>query len=400
MDISVPGLRPKHRKGGATIYYWEPWPAARARGFQPRTLRRPDGTPMDQGEAVSAAQEIVRQLRAIEAGEQDQPRISRGRGFDFSDLIHRYKRSENYRNLAQATRDGYDSELAIIEKEFGDTDVRVFGLADARRYLNTIKKLSRRGGIGRVLRLLLSYAADPEVKMIPVNPMLSQGRNKLKLIPATATRVVECTYEMEAALCASADALDMPMVKLGILAATCTGQRETDILAMSETQRGADGIHRIVQSKRKKADKGPVEVFIPFYLPRLQAALDAEFARRRSGKLPSIEKRWLSNPNTGQAYTLATFSRHFAIVRAHAAKTMLAVAGIQFRDLRDTFITRCTEAECDPIGVCALTGHVPPVIPITWRHYLKMKPGFARRALEKLMAFEAAQGVTMLAGTK
>lgn len=394
MDISVPGLRAKTRKGGSAVYYWEPWPEARALGFAPRALRRADGSPMDAGEAITAARAIVEDLRRAQQGEDGKPRRSRGRGHDFSDLIHRYRNSKAFKDLAAATRRVYACELNIIEAEFGDTDVRVFDLPSARRFLETFKKPSRRSSVGRVLRLLLSYGADPEVRMIGSNPMLAASTGtRVRLIPPTKVRVVECSYEMEAALAAAAEALGHHAIKLAIFAATCTGQRETDVVAFSEAQRNEQGLHVIVQSKMQKADSGPVTTYIPFYLPRLQAALDAEMKRRRQGKLASIEKRWFINPNTGAPYTTQTLARHFAEVRAHAAKTMPAVAGIQFRDLRDTFITRCNEAECEPVGIMAVSGHKPPVLPVTWRHYLKLKPRMAARCLEKLMAHEAELGV-------
>lgn len=400
MDFSVVGLRAKRRKSGQVIFYWEPPPAARALSFQPRVMRRPDGSPMEQGEAVTAAQMLVNEWRELErTGNAADRKAARGRfrqggGFDFSDLIRRYLASEQFKDLAEASQEGYRRELGHIEKMFGDIDVRVFTLNDARAYLKTIAKPSMRALRGTILRLLLSYACDDTVRFLETNPLIAQARGQRALqLPSLAPRVVECSYEAEAAMARSAMELDYPYIKLAIYAATCTGQREKDILAFTDAQVNEQGHHMVAQSKRKKA---AVVVCIPFYLPRLQQALEEQRRRRHNDKVALLDKRWFLHPDTREPFGLSTFQRHFAEVRDHAAKTVPECAGIQFRDLRDTFITRCIEAECDPIGVMAITGHKPPQLPVTWRHYLKMKPSFARRALEKLMAYEAAQGVTML----
>lgn len=391
--FSVPGLREKKRKNSPSVFYWEPWPEARRLGFEPRALRRPDGTPMDEGEAIAAARATLSELERVREGDARPAPLSRS-DTDFSALIDRYKKDDTFKNLAQTTQRMYLHELKSIEADFGDCDVRVFTLAEGRDYLKKIKSASVRGARGRVLRLLLSFAADVAPPIIPFNPLLAMGRRKALRLPPPSIRVVTASYEAEAALVKTAYAMGRDAVALAILAATGTGQRITDILELSETQRDAKGNHVVKQSKRKNASTGAVIVYIPFYLPRLARAIAAELDRRRKGERPSIDKRWILNPNTGDTFTHMVFDHHFAKVRDAAAKDCPECAFIQFRDLRDTFVTRCVDAGCSEIDICAVTGHTPKNLPTSWRHYLQMKPQHARRCLETLMAYEAKLGVT------
>ncbi len=112
-SIKIPGLVPRPRAAGVTVFYWQPWPAAAALGFAARPLRRQDGTWMDEFEAAKAARAIVDELERVRADQAEQTPRTRAAGRkDFEGLVQFYRRSERWRDeLAEATKAGYAHEI-------------------------------------------------------------------------------------------------------------------------------------------------------------------------------------------------------------------------------------------------------------------------------------------------
>lgn len=403
--IKIQGLREKRRKDGTTVFYWESWPAAKALGFDPTPLRDAQGDALDRNAAMAAALARNAEVeRALKSGPRPAATSAAG-ARSFQALITRYQASDAFRGLAPETQRGYRDECKVIVRDLSDIAVNVFGLDAAKRWLKTFKLPSRRAGVGRVLRLLMTFAKAE--KWIAINPLKGTGEDGLSL-PSSKVRVVTLSYTGEALLLAAARAKGEPAVALAIVAATCTGQRETDVLALGEHLRHAGGGIALMQSKRKKNEDGPVWGYVPLLLPRLTAEVEAEGKRRREAKIVHAQHlgKWIVNPRTNKPYKAKTFQGAFARVRDCAVLDAILrgdplareLAGIQFRDLRDTFITRANLAGCDPVGVCAVSGHFPPNLPMTWKHYLQMSPELARRALVKLLEYESALGVDKLFG--
>jgi hypothetical protein len=419
-SIDIPGLVKKERVNGPPVYYWQAWSAAEAQGFRSRPLRRIDGTPMDEGEAIAAARAIVEELERVRAG-APRPRQIDGNARSFARLIRLYRAHTAYKERAAATRKMYDFELSIIERQLGDIDVRVFGLVDAKRYLKAFEKPSRKRAHGAVLRTLMSFAADDEgANWIALNPLLAAGRKKALGLPAANVRVVVPSYPCEAAMVNAAYVLGLDAMALAIVAAASMGQRETDVLLFDDKWWNAQGQFEVHQQKRKAAN---VVAYLPFLPPRVEAALARVRARRqaanKAAKVARLSTRWILNPNTGdKPYALRTFQQQYERIRAIAGGLPHAIGnalrafggldplphpfaftpcaeavGIQFRDYRDAFLTRGIEAGCTEIQMCAVSGHKPKNLPYSWRHYLKLTPELARQCMVKMMAHEAQLGI-------
>jgi integrase len=273
------------------------------------------------------------------------------------DIFRAYTDSQKFRNRAPRTRSDYLRHIEKIEAEFGDFPVD--GLSDRRArdlFLTWGDKLvlaSKRQGDYTMTVFALMLAWAKKRGKTAHNPLEKLER----YYNATRAEII-WTDDDEAAFVAVAS---KPM-RLAIMLALWTGQRQGDILKM--TWASYDGFQIKVRANKTNTYL-PIKAGGP-----LKALLDA--TERQS---PLI----LTNTR-GRPYSENGF-------RASWGKTCdkAGISGKTFHDLRGTAVTRMAIAECTEPEIAAVTGHsIADVRSILEKHYLKRDPTLAANAITKL----------------
>lgn len=174
-----------------------------------------------------------------------------------------------------------------------------------------------------------------------------------------------------------------------IVAALWTAQRQQDLLACDLGLQLRDGVlifartheadysQQKVQGRVEQGGQAQVDVLPPL----------AERLRGRT--IGPLVARW-----DGQRWGADAFRHAYADVRAEAAKRVASVASLQYRDLRDTSITRLDEAEVKITSIAIWSGHsLKTIHEILQAHYLVTSRKRAQRVAEKMDAWRKAEGV-------
>lgn len=174
-----------------------------------------------------------------------------------------------------------------------------------------------------------------------------------------------------------------------IVAALWTAQRQQDLLAcdLGKQLQGAylvfartheaDYSQQKVQGRVEQGGQALIDVAPP---------LAARIAGRTSGPLV---RTW-----NGQRWKADAFRHTFAEVRARAAKTIESVAGLQFRDLRDTAITRLDDAGARTTEIAIWSGHsLKTIEQILQEHYLVTTRARSSRLSRKMNVWRKREGV-------
>lgn len=246
-------------------------------------------------------------------------------------LIVAYRGSEDWRQLAPASRADYGRILDQLRERYGKLQVAsmprafVFKLRDEYATKDG-KPTPRRGNrVVDVLRLLLSWAVDRGWRAD--NPALRPGR--LKTGPGYAT-----WKPADVAAFLACEAIGEPM-KRALLLGLCTGQRKGDCLAMTWAARSGGAIE-IVQQKTG------ARVWIPEH-PELTRALDAA---------PRGDALTILTAPAGKPWRVDHFNHVFArAVRA------AGLSGLTFHGLRKTAAAWLAEAGASAPEIAAVTGH-------------------------------------------
>jgi integrase len=204
----------------------------------------------------------------------------------------------------------------------------------------------------RALQAVLAFGVKR--RWLASNPALGLGLSR----PEGRLRLG--TPEEMAALVAAADALNLSGIGDAIVAALWTAQRQADILK-TDLGRQFDGeflsygrTHTDDTSQQKTA----AQVLIPVMAPLLER-IDG----RRLGALAPAQDGLFWNPHT--------FRHRFADVRAKAAEAVPSVADFEFRDLRDTAVTRLFDAGKSELEIAQWSGHSRKSVgDILQKHYL------------------------------
>lgn len=225
------------------------------------------------------------------------------------------------------------------------------------------------------------YAYGVRAGRVAANPAAGHG------FAAPPGRLRLGSPEETCALVESADALAQPRMGDAIVAALWTAQRQADLLDCDlGRQLEVDGddaflvfarTHRADFSQQKTGGRAQVLVLQP-----LKNRLDG----RRVGRLAP-------GPN-GARWAADKFRRCYREVREHAAKRVASVADLQFRDLRDTAITRLHLAGIDLARIALWSGHSMKTIQqILDAHYLVATREAARDAGASFEAWRLRSGV-------
>lgn len=442
------------RHGELPRYFWQPSAVLRKLGFEARRVpdnwREVKDARELEAAAIAEAQELNAdldrrrpELEGAAAVTRRRPASSGARTVNA--LVDLYKKSEDYADLAPATRRGYDQCLERVSLWAGDAPVRV---VTAKR-VQVLKKNMRAtpsfaNAVIRVLRLLLEFGIREEWLVV-------NAARKPKLLGTDPSGLCWPRAAVDLFV-AAADRLERWSIGTAVLVDEWIGQREGDVLRLPRrlVQRNLDGTVTLRQRK------GGVAVSLPIgAVPRLVGRCEEELARLEARfKDAAVQPATLIvSEATGQPYKEDYFRHEFARVRLAMADGMRAAAGfrkladgswwsdevaarldnlakkeqraamaaaarraaafevdylmpgrdsedpeafllyvedLQFMHLRHTAVTRLAEAECSDELISVITGHSLASIKTILKRYLVRTRKLATLAFQKRLAAEGA----------
>ena len=273
----------------------------------------------------------------------------------FSSLITGFLESPEFNKLADKTRKDYRRYLDGLRDRFGTLPIEA--LSDRRIREDFFEWRDQYADKPRtadyawsILRRILSWSYDRG--KININHAINPGR----LYDSDRSDLIWLPHHVEAFCKVASDEL-----KLALMLAAFTGQRQGDLLKMTWGQYDGSWInHR--QSKGKKKVPVPVHRDLKKVLDRVP---------RRSTLILTTPKDvpWKSD-----------------WFRNQWGKTAKA-AGIRelhFHDLRGTAVTMLAEAGCTPPEIAAITGHSMKHVETILGKYMAMTRELAQSAMTKL----------------
>ena len=326
--------------GGETVYYYH-----RASG------RRLDGKP---GTAVF-------QASFEEAGRAQ--RQDRAAG-TVSWLIRQYCESQQWKKLAESTRSIGILNLKAVEAKWGTTPLRHVENPKSRaiflRWHDGLAETQPRAADNKLAALARVFSWGHNRGHLGHNPIATFER-------AYGNSRAELIWLPEHV--AAFEAVVGPELRLALLLALHTGQRQGDLLTLPWS--AYDG-----QAITLRQGKSGRRVWIPGTVA-LREALDA--APRRATTV-------LTKPD-GMAWTKSAFHHAWtaAIGRARI------VEDLHFHDLRGTAVTMLSEAACTPQEIATITGHTLASVSKILEVYLARTRALATSAIVKLDAHRRNQ---------
>lgn len=411
-SIRIPCLVARTNGAGLTSWYWQPSATLRAAGWKPLALGK------DESAAINAARRRNEDVATWKAG-GGKPREVRKReaAGTVGALIARYRRevvqgrnADGMPAIAATTAKTYETSLKRLDIWAGKHPVAFITPARVRALRDAMMKPVEKGGIGHypahktlvMGRTLFAFAKS--IDLVERNPFEDFG------LAAPAPRDVIWSPEAHAAMVAMADARNMPSVALAIVLGFAIGQREGDLLALTQTKfveiprhkMQAEDYDQLVASAaddrvmgfrvRQKKTRAWVEVPV---IGDVRARVEAAIARARAGRSAAIlldDTRGtdghaaLYHGEAGQT----RFQRDFADIReaaaAHAKKEgdgdlAAELLQIQFRDLRRTCVVYLGELGLDAHLIAAITGHDIDETQAILKTYMPRTTGRAARAI-------------------
>jgi len=281
-------------------------------------------------------------------------------------LLFRFQESAEFQfGISPRTRQDYIKQIKRIERAFGDFPIKALDDPRSRSaFLEWRDKLAQTSlrqadyAYGTLARLL-SWAHSRG--LIAKNPCAKGG----KLYHGTRVNKIWNDEDVAAFLRTAP-----PYLRLAMLLATNTGQRQGDLLRLAWS--AYDGKHIKIRQR-----KTGVYVQIPV-TNELKAALDA--APRRS---PIV----LTNSD-GKPWSQSGFQGAWC-----KATTRAGIRGLTFHDLRGTAVVTLARADCNEVEIYSITGHKPgDVRAILTAHYLPRDAEVAGNAIAKLNAYKTGRG--------
>jgi integrase len=278
-------------------------------------------------------------------------------------LLFRFQESAEFQfGISARTRHDYIKQIKRIEKAFGDFPIKA--LDDPRStsiFLEWRDKLAQTSlrqadyAYGTLARIL-SWALKR--RLIATNPCASGG----KLYQGTRVDKIWTDDDVSRFLRTAP-----PYLKLAMLLAIYTGQRQGDLLRLPWS--AYDGA--VIKIRQRKTG---AYVGIPV-ADVLKSALDA--APKRSPIILTSSK--------GKPWTESGFQSAWGKATMRAA-----VRGLTFHDLRGTAVVTLARAECNEVEIYSITGHKPSdVQAILTAHYLPRDAEVASNAIAKLNQYKA-----------
>ena len=143
------------------------------------------------------------------------------------------------------------------------------------------------------------------------------------------------------------------------------------------------GILHIRQSKTGADVALPVGM-----VPQLQTRIEEQIARNKRKDRPGVT---LIQAQSGGPYTADGFMTAFEKVRVPAAKRNPEIAGLIFKDLRHTAVTRLAECGAEIPQIAAVTGHAFKSCQDIVDRYNVRTTKMARAAFEKRLETEETE---------
>ena len=419
-QLVTPFLVSKTNKGGKTRWYWQPDKTLRAAGWESKPL----GT--DEFAAHTAARAINKDVDDWRAGgarpDTVAAHVQRGTVNALIDLYERQvihgKKPDGTPVIARSTAKTYGTGLERIRLWAGKHPVEFITPARVRALRDAMIAPEERGGIGhdpayktlKMLRTLFQFAIQQD--MVERNPALNFG------LAAPAPRAIIWSPGAREAMVDAARAAAMPSMALAIQLGFAIGQREADMLALSQRQWVEIPAHKMqpedhatlaalapdatVRGLRVRQRKTKAWIEVPV-IGDVREAVEANIATARAGQVTSIlmddtrgtpARAALYAGDAGQT----RFQRDFADVRTAAitraqregdADLAEELATLQFRDLRRTCVVYLGELGLDAHLIAAITGHDIDETQVILKTYMPRTTGRAARAIALSFARDA-----------
>lgn len=373
--FTVKYLISKRRKSGAYAWYWQPNKALRKGGWKIQPLgNTPSAVPTP--EILAAAGDINLQVDQWRAGILDKPATERPGTIDA--IIKAYKASKYFKSLADKTQRDYSYNLDIVSQWAGDTLAIAINAQMVQDLYDGIceKKPRKAAYIIQVLRLLYNFANDKKVKLVPENfnpaakPEISYKAKKGKLwSPEAITAFVK-----------TADKMGHFSIGTAVMINEWIGQRKGDIIALKMKAFNND-ILEFVQSKTGAEIQLPLDALPAEILNRIAEQDRRNHARKNPSDI-------FIQMESGEPYSSDWFAHKVKEIRDAGAKDEPSLAGMIFKNLRHTAVTRLAEAECTIPEIASITGHSLETVEVILDTYLIRTRKMAGNALRKRAAAE------------
>jgi hypothetical protein len=386
--------------GNLVGWRFNPGPGLRAAGVKSALLKRADGSWMSEAEARMHRDRVLTAARTgAPAPTLAPPALAQRRTLQH--LFDLFVAAEQKR-----IDDGDEDAIAPRTLAFYRTMIKPWlawggdELAAAldAEIVEEQYKAQRRAGRSHTsahagLRALMAVLAHGKrLKWFAENPALQLGLAR----PAGRLRLI--APEEAEALVAAADAIGERAVGDAIVAALWTGQRLDDLLGCHLDLQLRDGVlifartHEDDFSQAKTGGQAQVLVLPP---------LAERLGKRRAGWLiePDVRRQRKTN---ALRWTPKNFNTRFRAVRAAAVagdaaagrKPCPSCADIEFRDTRDTAVTRLHLAKTDVASIALWTGHsMKSIQDILAKHYLVSTRDAALQAGEQFEQWRQRAGV-------
>ena len=376
---------------------WIPGPRLRAKGFKGRDLKDAQGRWLGLEAAIDEAKRLNAEVEAFrESGKarfrERAPAASHARSCDR--LFEKWTASRDFLKNAEKTQRDYkgkarallDTRLDESGTTFGEMPVAAIAAHHLYAWWEETYKTrghSMANGAIAVARAMFSHAMPKRLNWRTDNPASKLG------LEGVAPRVVVWTPSEVAHIVKVADGLGLASVADAVIVALHSGQRQGDVLALSNAR--AAGGRTIF-----KQGKTGARVSVP-QTGELEERLAAIRARQQAGAVIELSRPVIICETTGEPYQEDWFRKKFADVRAAAAKQegFAQIADKQFRDLRDTAITRLALAGCTVPEIRAITGHTLATVYTVLQHYLALDDRMADAGIAKLKVWMAEEGIAV-----
>lgn len=270
-------------------------------------------------------------------------------------LVIDFQSSSEFRNLRPKTQRDYSRYLVAIEHQFGTlpiealSDRRVRG--EFKRWRDGLAQTPRAADYAwTVLARLLSWSKDRG--RIAVNPCERGGRTY------KADRSANVWGEDDIARFV---AVASPALRLALILALWTGQRQGDLLRLPWSAYDGTTL-RLKQSKTG----------------RRIAVKAGELLRMALAQAPRTATTILTN-NDGHSWTEDGFRTSWGKACARAG-----LGDLHFHDLRGSAVSRLAEAGCTEAEIAAITGHALREVGAMLDRYLHRSEKLAEAAILKL----------------
>ncbi len=290
--------------------------------------------------------------------------------------------------ITESTRDAYRTQSKKIRAKFGPRRVDSLTTGQLREWyagdggLKATYSLSTANQTMGALGAMLQWAVYKD--WLAVSPS-----HRLNLQAAPGRRVF-WTVEEERTFTSWCDANGYPDIADGVILMLWTAARPIDA-CLADLEVLAGDTWRYVPIKTRKRQREALAGL----MPQVQARIE----RRRGQTLSNLGRGFLVDPTNGRRHTSDSFGERgrLAINLAVAAGDVPAtLTQKQFRDCRDTCITRLFESDITLTKICMWTAHSQKDAEDVLRdHYLVLREEGARESLAKLQGWADLNGVVL-----